>query len=59
MTKETEITLRNGQVEFRVLVYRENEGACTIEGMIDADSGRILEVAVTDAVSAKTRKVKF
>ena len=62
MTQESEITLRDGRVEFRIFIYTDNldNGPVgTIEGMVSADNGRLLELAFTDAISARTSKLNL
>ena len=64
MVQDSEVVLKDGRVEFRIMVYRESPEASNqvepvglIEGMVSMDEGRMMSIAFTDAISAKTTEL--
>ena len=64
MVQDSEVILKDGRVEFRIMVYRESPEASNqvepvglIEGMVSMDEGRMMSIAFTDAISAKTTEL--
>ena len=64
MVQDSEVVLKDGRVEFRIMVYRESPEASNqvepvglIEGMVSMDEGRMTSIAFTDAISAKTTEL--